>query len=672
MADEITIPPVESLPSITEADEFSDVKLLPYGIRARGYDGQAIGPANYQAQALANRTHYLKTRLDSIGTPIKSVFGRTTQSITAQTGDYTADQITETAGKRFVSPADVQAWNAKLSASSVSTLNGKSLMGGGNVTLSDIGAAPVVHQHTASEVTGLFPAIYSALVPGDGIAITSDSSGRSVIAATAASGGGGSGSQFTVVTKNITSLSSPSTFYLSDQTSFAYAAYALKEEAGSTVTVTADTYDSGDGYNHSPFITYNGIARIFNGGDQSLSLSNGLYTTADLPIGIRDIYVSQIQYPIPSLTSATSAAGIALNQSSQLAGYETWKAFDGASGTFWNAASGAALPQWISVSFSTQTPISGYSLTAIYDGKYSPSAWQLQGSNDGNTWTTIESKSGETFTANQEKIYSLTATAIYQSYRLYITASPGGVGVVGEFNLINNAQRFLLLADDGNYYTASSGSLSAVPAPLSIADITATGFSSSGKLTQSNKSIVKILSNFGGKCRAFMRPSPQISIPKAVVNVRQYTSMTSAAVTAAQVGGGSVRLAVSKNLTEWFVFSASTWVSIGTLTANDADASKLMAQGMTPAMLAGITASQWAAFYTDTLGMPDSIAFAFAMDIQNPETDAASIDTASITVAASAWKVQSSTEVEIRWYRDRVTFKPATTGNYKFAYQQPQ
>ncbi|MGI8487880.1 hypothetical protein [Pectobacterium polaris] len=50
----------------------------------------------------------------------------------------------------------------------------------------------------------------------------------------------------------------------------------------------------------------------------------------------------------------------------------------------------------------------------------------------------------------------------------------------------------------------------------------------------------------------------------------------------------------------------------------------------------------------------------------------ATIDRLVLNVTdASSWKVQSPSEVEIRWRTDSVTFRTAMAGNYKLAYQAP-
>ncbi|MBW5898684.1 hypothetical protein IM881_19580, partial [Pectobacterium brasiliense] len=89
---------------------------------------------------------------------VASVFGRT-GVVTAQSGDYTADQITETATRKFASPDEKAVWNAKqdelISGTTIRTVFGQSLLGSGDVspTPAQMGVAAVGHTHTTAEIT---------------------------------------------------------------------------------------------------------------------------------------------------------------------------------------------------------------------------------------------------------------------------------------------------------------------------------------------------------------------------------------------------------------------------------------------------------------------------------------------------------------------------------------
>lgn len=89
---------------------------------------------------------------------VASVFGRV-GSIKAQTGDYTADQITETSKRVFVTPDNKTTWDAKqeklVSGTNIRTVNGESLLGNTDIeiTTDSIGAAEKEHTHKPSEIT---------------------------------------------------------------------------------------------------------------------------------------------------------------------------------------------------------------------------------------------------------------------------------------------------------------------------------------------------------------------------------------------------------------------------------------------------------------------------------------------------------------------------------------
>jgi len=69
-----------------------------------------------------------------------------------------------------------------------------------------------------------------------------------------------------------------------------------------------------------------------------------------------------------------------------------------------------------------------------------PRDWELLGSNDGSTWTTLDTQSGQTFSTRFEmKGYPVARPAAYRYYRLNITANNGAKGLhVAEFGLFTD------------------------------------------------------------------------------------------------------------------------------------------------------------------------------------------------------------------------------------------
>ncbi|MDQ3815092.1 MAG: discoidin domain-containing protein, partial [Armatimonadota bacterium] len=104
------------------------------------------------------------------------------------------------------------------------------------------------------------------------------------------------------------------------------------------------------------------------------------------------------------------------------------KAFDRNVATRW--FNGDAGPTgWIQYDFGagvTQT-IKRYSVASAFDvpGR-DPKDWEFQGSNDGSTWTTLDTQNNQTFDQRfQMKTYTVASPAAYRYYRLNITANNG-------------------------------------------------------------------------------------------------------------------------------------------------------------------------------------------------------------------------------------------------------
>jgi hypothetical protein len=107
------------------------------------------------------------------------------------------------------------------------------------------------------------------------------------------------------------------------------------------------------------------------------------------------------------------------------------KAFDGTADTKWYNA-GAASTGWLQYQFGGGAAwvVTQYALTSGNDvpGR-DPKDWQFQASNDGDDWTNLDTRTGETFTdRSQTRSYSFANDTPYRFYRLNITANQGGTG----------------------------------------------------------------------------------------------------------------------------------------------------------------------------------------------------------------------------------------------------
>jgi hypothetical protein len=106
-------------------------------------------------------------------------------------------------------------------------------------------------------------------------------------------------------------------------------------------------------------------------------------------------------------------------------------AFDGSTSTKWytdvNASTG-----WIRYQFGNGLAwrVSEYQITSANDVQQrDPKDWQFQGSNDGANWTTLDTRTSQTFASRLlTQTFDLTNTTPYRYYRLNITANYGGSG----------------------------------------------------------------------------------------------------------------------------------------------------------------------------------------------------------------------------------------------------
>jgi len=104
------------------------------------------------------------------------------------------------------------------------------------------------------------------------------------------------------------------------------------------------------------------------------------------------------------------------------------QAFDLSSSTKWFAGDGNSTG-WLAFQFAGTTShvVHSYSITSANDVPLrDPSAWQLQGSNDGGTWTTVDQRSAQVFAArHQTNPYTCSSSTPYRWYRLLVTANSG-------------------------------------------------------------------------------------------------------------------------------------------------------------------------------------------------------------------------------------------------------
>jgi len=149
--------------------------------------------------------------------------------------------------------------------------------------------------------------------------------------------------------------------------------------------------------------------------------------------------------PASSATPVSRATGGTATANAQKTGETADMAFDGSTATKWftdvNASTG-----WLQYQFADGLAwrITQYQIASANDVQQrDPKDWQFQGSNNGTSWTTLDTQTGQSFaTRLLTKTYNLVNTTPYRYYRLNITANNGGSGYqiqLSEFALLSAA-----------------------------------------------------------------------------------------------------------------------------------------------------------------------------------------------------------------------------------------
>ncbi|MBN1411324.1 MAG: discoidin domain-containing protein [Spirochaetales bacterium] len=92
---------------------------------------------------------------------------------------------------------------------------------------------------------------------------------------------------------------------------------------------------------------------------------------------------------------------------------------------------------WVQFQANASYVVTGYSITSANDAEErDPLTWTLQGSANGSTWVTLDSRSGEDFPNRfQLKSYSFTNSASYSYYRLNMTNNSGTILQLAEWEI---------------------------------------------------------------------------------------------------------------------------------------------------------------------------------------------------------------------------------------------
>ena len=200
---------------------------------------------------------------------------------------------------------------------------------------------------------------------------------------------------------------------------------------------------------------------------------NGPYTVQTIRNTLPPVLVPNIA--TPAMTSNVTPSGVAF--ASSVTGVSVaWNAFsqDNLFNVVWQSGTvnaGILGYQFPSGKVIRRYVIKGYSLSAVGN----PSTWTFQGSNDGTTYTTLETVTAYSMPTNGNYTSSILAnTTSYTYYRINITAvqTAGTAPYISEFEMTESTVTVLGNATGGQFIYANGGNLTCTSSPAIYAGST--------------------------------------------------------------------------------------------------------------------------------------------------------------------------------------------------------
>ena len=120
---------------------------------------------------------------------------------------------------------------------------------------------------------------------------------------------------------------------------------------------------------------------------------------------------------------------VTVNKSGEYAGTPAVNLFDGNVLSEWFVQTATA---WASVQYSAAlTPTEYWITSSPTNATQDPKDWVISGSNDGITWTTLDTQTGQTFASRTlTKHYTFANTTAYSQFKININATPGGAAAI--------------------------------------------------------------------------------------------------------------------------------------------------------------------------------------------------------------------------------------------------
>jgi hypothetical protein len=193
--------------------------------------------------------------------------------------------------------------------------------------------------------------------------------------------------------------------------------------------------------------------------------------------------------PIPLMTSNTAPSGVASAGTFQV-GFEAWKAFDQNDLTSWASNGGVNSTSWVSYQLASAVIAKRYFILKVAAATNRPSSWRFEGSNDGSSWTTLDTVTGDSSVTYLSG--TLANTTAYLYYRIFVTAvSAGSSAQIFTFEISTDTSSPLGNSNGGSFIVNSNRTITCTDPSFGIYSGSATTLSiqSSGATININSNI---------------------------------------------------------------------------------------------------------------------------------------------------------------------------------------
>ena len=239
-------------------------------------------------------------------------------------------------------------------------------------------------------------------------------------------------------------------------------------------------------------VSFDDVTTLVNLLSDSFDTENETYIPPACGQGGQYVQQGTIATLIPPMTSNATPSGTVSASSSVTTypGYfDPWRAFNGFANLaqtdpgrnrnqWQSSVYPSSTPQWLQYQFAFPQSVTAYELSLIHyvstdpnSGEMGPTSWQFQGSNDGSSWTTLDTHtnymSGNIHVTDPATRFQIGSPQSFIYYRLYVTATQvgGNVGVT-EFQMFSGASS---LGYVSGYNCYGSGCIS-TPPPAQASD----------------------------------------------------------------------------------------------------------------------------------------------------------------------------------------------------------